>query len=71
MLDQSMLIQPDEIEEKPYIFVSYSRLDMQNVQGLLKMLRDNHFRFWYDMGLKSGAEWAEELGEKSSIANSL
>lgn len=64
MVDRSKLIQPDDVSDKPFIFVSYSRQDMYEVQSVLQILRNNHFRFWYDMGLKSGTEWAEELGEK-------
>lgn len=64
MVDRSKLIQPDDVSDKPFIFVSYSRQDMQEVQSILRILRNNQFRFWYDMGLKSGTEWAEELGEK-------
>lgn len=64
MVEQSKKIKPDEVEGKPYIFVSYSRKDEEEVQEILHILRKNHIRFWYDMGLKSGAEWAEELGEK-------
>ena len=63
-LDSSELILPDEVDGKPYIFVSYARRDMARVQEILQVLRSNGFRFWYDRGLKSGMEWAEELGEK-------
>ena len=64
MVDRSKLIQPDDVSDKPFIFVSYSRQDVQEVQIILRILKNNQFRFWYDMGLKSGTEWAEELGEK-------
>lgn len=63
-MDYSVLIEPDEITNEPYIFVSYSRQDMDSVQSVIKILKENHFRFWYDKGLKSGIEWAEELGDK-------
>lgn len=64
-MDKSKLLQPDEVNENtPFLFVSYSRKDVDQVQEILQILRYNHFRFWYDMGLKSGAEWAESLGEK-------
>lgn len=64
-MDKSRLLQPDEVNENtPFLFVSYSRKDIDQVQEVLQILRHNHFRFWYDMGLKSGAEWAEALGEK-------
>lgn len=57
-------IKPDDVSGKPYIFVSYARKDEEMVQSVLQLLRKNHFRFWYDMGLKSGEEWAEDLGDK-------
>ena len=64
-MDKSKLIQPDEVNDNtPFLFVSYSRKDIEEVQKIMEILRRNHFRFWYDMGLKSGAEWAEALGEK-------
>ena len=63
-MDYANLINPDEVGTEPYIFVSYSRKDMDSVQLVLHILRENHFRFWYDKGLKSGQEWAEELGNR-------
>ena len=64
-MDKSKLIQPDEVNDNtPFLFVSYSRKDIEEVQEIMEILRRNHFRFWYDMGLRSGAEWAEALGEK-------
>ena len=63
MLKQS-LIMPDEVEGQPYIFVSYSRRDTDDVQKVLRILKKNHYRFWYDRGLKTGTEWVEELGNK-------
>ncbi len=64
MGDRPRTVRPDEVEGKPFLFVSYSRQDLEPVQDILRILRANHFRFWYDMGLKSGVEWAEELGKK-------
>ena len=57
-------IAPDDISKGPYIFVSYSRSDVYELHNVLQILRRNHFRFWYDQGLKSGENWAEELGNK-------
>lgn len=62
MSDTSNKIFPDAVSGQPYIFVSYSSKDTEQVQEVLRILRDNCFRFWYDMGLKSGDEWTEELG---------
>ncbi len=63
-MDYSNLIKSDDVSGAPYIFVSYSRRDMPLVQSVLKILKGNHFRFWYDEGLKSGIEWAEEIGNR-------
>lgn len=63
-MDYLHLIEPDNITDEPFIFVSYSRQDMSSAQVILGILRNNHFRFWYDKGIKSGTEWAEELGDK-------
>lgn len=68
-MDYLKLIQPDDVVDKPFIFVSYSRRDMQEAQNILQILRHNHFRFWYDMGMKSGIEWAEELGNKIDLCD--
>lgn len=62
--DSSKAILPDDVDDQPYIFVSYAHRDKNQVQDILQVLHSNGFRFWYDMGLKSGVEWAEELGEK-------
>lgn len=62
--DTSKAILPDDVDDQPYIFISYAHRDKDRVQEILQVLHSNGFRFWYDMGLKSGVEWAEELGEK-------
>ena len=54
-------IKPDT-DNGPYLFISYSRKDNENVQNILGSLRTQNFRFWYDEGIKPGLEWAEELG---------
>lgn len=58
------LIEPTARDGNPFIFVSYAHEDMDEVQYILKILEKNHYSFWYDRGVKSGVEWAEELGEK-------
>ena len=64
-MDKSKSIQPDVVgDDTPFLFISYSTDDAEEVQKILEILRRNHFRFWYDMGLKTGMEWAEEIGER-------
>lgn len=49
---------------KPYIFVSYSHKDTEEVSKILSMMDENHFRFWYDRGIASGSEWEDVLYER-------
>ena len=49
---------------EPYIFLSYSHADFENVKPFLDLLKRNHFRFWFDEGIKSGVEWADEISKK-------
>lgn len=49
---------------KPYIFVSYSHKNTSEVCKLLRLMKDNHFRFWYDEGITSGSEWDDVLYER-------
>lgn len=49
---------------KPYIFVSYAHKNTAEVCRLLQLMNDNHFRFWYDEGIASGAQWEDVLYER-------
>lgn len=50
---------------EPYIFISYSHRDMNQVMPIVKALIDYGYRVWYDEGIDPGSEWPE------SIANHL
>ena len=52
---------PDKIDGVPFLFISYSHKNTQALDPVLRILRRNQFRFWYDRGLLSGVEWADEL----------
>ena len=62
MIPKDGFIKACEDRDRPYIFVSYSHDDAEAVQGLLREMERNRYRFWYDDGLKSGREWADEVG---------
>jgi hypothetical protein len=49
---------------KPYIFVSYARKDLDTVLPILKYLQSNGCRIWYDMGIKGGENWSNILADK-------
>ena len=48
---------------KPFAFISYSHDDLDIISEYLGAI-DENYRFWYDEGIKSGAEWVEEIGNK-------
>ena len=48
---------------KPFAFISYSHDDLDTISEYLDAA-DENYRFWYDEGIKSGAEWVEEIGNK-------
>lgn len=49
---------------EPYIFVSYAHKDYFLVEQFLKCFSENKYRFWYDEGIKSGAEWSDYIVER-------
>lgn len=49
---------------EPYIFVSYAHKDYFLVEQFLKCFAENKYRFWYDEGIKSGAEWSDHIVER-------
>jgi len=50
--------------ELPYIFISYAHSDTREVTEIISFLKANHFNIWYDEGIKSGHEWADELSRR-------
>lgn len=49
---------------EPYIFVSYSHLDKEQVYPILYMLQRHCFRVWYDDGITGGEDWRSIIAEK-------
>lgn len=50
--------------ESPYVFISYAHADSHEVLETVNFLKTNHFNVWYDEGIKSGHEWADEISRK-------
>ena len=48
----------------PYVFVSYSHGDLDQVYPLLAMLQRSGFRVWYDEGIQGGENWRKILCSK-------
>lgn len=47
--------------EEPYIFISYSHRDTQQVYEILKVIDREKYRFWYDDTMEIGEDFREEL----------
>lgn len=55
---------------KPYIFISYAHLDMDEAMAIVSELIDRGYRIWYDEGIDPGTEWDENIAahiENSSM----
>ena len=48
-------------EEKPFIFISYSHKDRDEVLGVIKKLYESGWKIWYDEGLTIGDRYDETL----------
>lgn len=46
---------------EPYIFVSYSHFDEEEVYPLLEELSKKKYRVWYDEGIHPGDDWPEVI----------
>lgn len=49
---------------EPYIFISYSHVDTEEVYSFLKYVEKEKFRFWYDDTMEIGEDFREELRTK-------
>ena len=47
--------------DEPYLFVSYSHRDTEQVYPILDALYDRKYRIWYDESCENGNDFSEEL----------
>ena len=50
--------------DEPYLFISYSHRDTDDVYPFLKRLEREKFRIWYDDTMETGEDFREELRSK-------
>ena len=48
---------------EPFVFISYSHKDVENVFNILSELKKSGLRFWYDKGIEHGASWLDCIAE--------
>ena len=51
---------------KPYVFISYARLDKEKVYAEIKRFNEAGFNVWYDEGIAPGNEWSDEIANALS-----
>lgn len=51
---------------QPYIFISYSHRNGDEVMKIISKLRQLEFRVWYDGGIDPGTEWDENIASHIS-----
>ena len=47
----------------PYVFVSYSHKDKNEVFEVIRMMQEAGYRIWYDEGIDPASEWDENIAE--------
>ncbi len=47
--------------DQPYIFASYSHLDMDKVFAIIRLLQKRGYRVWFDEGIDPGTEWEDNI----------
>ena len=49
--------------KEPYVFISYARLDSEQVFAEIKRFNEAGFHVWYDEGITPGNEWSDAIAE--------
>ena len=49
--------------DEPYLFLSYSHKDSEKAGKIIRVLKKNGFRVWYDEGITPGAEWDDNVAQ--------
>lgn len=52
--------------DKPFIFISYSHRDNEQVWSIIDRMMKDGYRVWYDDGINPGTEWDEFIATKIS-----
>ena len=47
--------------KRPYLFVSYSHRQSDEVVGTIRLLHERRWRLWYDEGIPAGSDWPKNI----------
>ncbi len=49
--------------KEPYIFISYAHKDAEVVVPILRVMQQQGYRIWFDVGIEAGTEWSNNIAE--------
>ena len=49
--------------DKPYIFISYSHKNEDEVLPIIESMQKEGYRLWYDSGIEAGTDWPEVIAD--------
>ena len=47
--------------KRPYVFISYSHRDSEQVLNVISALNERRLRLWYDEGIPAGSDWPKNI----------
>lgn len=57
--------------DEPYLFISYSHRDTEQVYPILDALHDRKYRIWYDESCENGNDFRDELRQRIQAASAI
>nr|WP_253288985.1 toll/interleukin-1 receptor domain-containing protein [Eubacterium sp. MSJ-13] len=68
-IDKAKIPLDKDVEDRPYVFISYSNEDYKKVYPVLAKLKEDGISFWYDAGLYYGDSWNDQVGNRMDNDN--
>lgn len=68
-IDKAIIPLDENIVNEPYIFISYSNDDYEQVYPIIVKLKEQGISVWYDEGLAYGESWKNQVRERLNSDN--
>ncbi len=56
---------------RPYLFVSYSHLQSEQVVETIRLLHEGRWRVWYDEGIPAGGDWPRNIEQHMRLSGAV
>lgn len=70
-LNNQKYVELPYVGSEPYIFISYSHQDIDQIYPMLSFLQKNGHRVWYDDGIPGGRNWRKIIASKIQECKSI